>query len=34
MLQPFATALVIMGVIAAFGGVAAWFGLSGGWKRT
>jgi EmrB/QacA subfamily drug resistance transporter len=34
MLQPFATALVIMGVIAAFGGVAAWFGLSEGWKRT
>jgi EmrB/QacA subfamily drug resistance transporter len=34
MLQPFATALVIMGVIAALGGVAAWFGLSGGWKRT
>jgi EmrB/QacA subfamily drug resistance transporter len=34
MLQPFATALVIMGVIAALGGVAAWLGLSGGWKRT
>jgi EmrB/QacA subfamily drug resistance transporter len=34
MLQPFATALVIMGMIAALGGVAAWFGLSGSWKRT
>jgi EmrB/QacA subfamily drug resistance transporter len=34
MLQPFATALVIMGVIAALGGIAAWFGLSGSWKRT
>jgi EmrB/QacA subfamily drug resistance transporter len=33
MLRPFAVALVVMGVVAALGGVAAFFGLSGKWKR-
>jgi EmrB/QacA subfamily drug resistance transporter len=33
MLHPFAIALVVMGVVAALGGVAAFFGLSGKWKR-
>jgi hypothetical protein len=34
MLAPFAIALVIMGIVAALGGVAAWFGLAGSWKRS
>ena len=34
MLTPFAVALVIMGVVAALGGVAAFFGLSGKWRRS
>jgi EmrB/QacA subfamily drug resistance transporter len=34
MLAPFAIALVAMGIFAALGGVAAWFGLSGSWKRS
>jgi EmrB/QacA subfamily drug resistance transporter len=34
MLAPFAVALVIMGIVAALGGAAAWFGLSGSWKRS
>ena len=34
MLAPFAIALVAMGTFAALGGVAAWFGLSGSWKRS
>jgi len=33
LLRPFAKALVIMGVVAALGGVAAFFGLGGKWKR-
>jgi hypothetical protein len=33
MLGPFAVALVVMGIVAALGGVAAWFGLSGKWQR-
>jgi EmrB/QacA subfamily drug resistance transporter len=33
MLHPFATALVIMGIIAALGGAASWFGLAGSWRR-
>jgi hypothetical protein len=33
MLAPFSVALIIMGVVAALGGVAAWFGL-GGRSRT
>jgi predicted MFS family arabinose efflux permease len=33
MLGPFADALIAMGVIAALGGVASWFGLSGTWQR-
>jgi EmrB/QacA subfamily drug resistance transporter len=33
MLAPFAVALVIMGIVAALGGVAAWFGLGGRWRR-
>jgi len=32
MLRPFAIALVTMGVIAASGGAAAFFGLRGGWR--
>jgi predicted MFS family arabinose efflux permease len=34
MLKPFAAALVIMGVVAALGGAASYFGLSGGWRRS
>jgi len=33
MLAPFAMALVAMGIVAALGGVASWFGLSGRWQR-
>lgn len=33
MLAPFAVALGMMGVVAALGGVVAWFGLSGDWRR-
>jgi EmrB/QacA subfamily drug resistance transporter len=33
MLGPFSVALIIMGVVAALGGAAAWFGLSGRWRR-
>jgi EmrB/QacA subfamily drug resistance transporter len=33
MLRPFAMALVVMGVVAGLGGVAAFFGLSGKWRR-
>jgi EmrB/QacA subfamily drug resistance transporter len=33
MLTPFAVALVVMGTVAALGGVAAWFGISGSWRR-
>jgi EmrB/QacA subfamily drug resistance transporter len=33
MLKPFATALLVMGIVAALGGAAAFFGLSGKWKR-
>ena len=33
LLSPFASALVVMGVVAALGGVAAFFGLRGKWKR-
>ena len=34
MLAPFATALIIMGVVAALGGGIAWFGLAGRWQRS
>jgi type IV secretory pathway VirB2 component (pilin) len=34
MLGPFAIALSIMGVVAALGGAASWFGLSGRWRRS
>ena len=34
MLAPFAIALVVMGIIAASGGAASFFGLSGGWRRS
>ena len=34
MLRPFAIALITMGVIAASGGAAAFFGLRGGWRRS
>lgn len=34
MLRPFRIALVIMGMIAALGGGASWFGLSGRWRRS
>ncbi|HZC38149.1 MAG TPA: MFS transporter, partial [Sphingomicrobium sp.] len=34
MLRPFATALVIMGVVAGLGGAASWFGLAGSWQRS
>jgi EmrB/QacA subfamily drug resistance transporter len=34
MLRPFATALMIMGVVAALGGAAAFFGVGGGWRRS
>ncbi len=33
MLEPFATALVAMAIVAALGGAASFFGLSGKWKR-
>jgi EmrB/QacA subfamily drug resistance transporter len=33
LLEPFAKALVAMGIVAAFGGAAAFFGLGGKWKR-
>ena len=33
LLEPFATALAVMAAVAALGGVAAFFGLSGKWKR-
>jgi EmrB/QacA subfamily drug resistance transporter len=33
MLQPFAVALAVMAVVAALGGAASWFGLSGSWRR-
>ncbi len=33
LLKPFAKALIIMGIVAALGGVAAFFGLGGKWKR-
>jgi type IV secretory pathway VirB2 component (pilin) len=34
MLGPFAVALVIMGIVAALGGAASWFGLTGSWRRS
>ena len=34
MLAPFSMALMIMGIIAAAGGVVAFFGLHGGWQRS
>ena len=34
MLEPFTTALIIMGIVAALGGPIAWFGLSGRWQRS
>jgi EmrB/QacA subfamily drug resistance transporter len=34
LLRPFAHALVVMGVVAALGGAAAFFGLRGNWRRT
>lgn len=34
MLAPFAIALTVMGIIAAAGGAASFFGLSGGWRRS
>jgi EmrB/QacA subfamily drug resistance transporter len=34
LLRPFSHALVIMGIVAASGGVAAFFGLQGHWRRT
>ena len=33
LLGPFAKALVVMGIVAALGGVAAYFGLTGKWQR-
>jgi EmrB/QacA subfamily drug resistance transporter len=33
LLKPFATAMVVMGIVAALGGVAAFIGLAGKWKR-
>jgi EmrB/QacA subfamily drug resistance transporter len=33
LLKPFAKALVIMGMVAALGGIAAFFGLAGKWQR-
>ena len=33
MLKPFATSLMVMGVVAALGGAAAFFGLAGKWRR-
>ena len=34
LLRPFAHALVFMGLVAALGGAAAFFGLQGNWRRT
>jgi EmrB/QacA subfamily drug resistance transporter len=34
MLRPFAIALVVMGIVAALGGAAAWIGLGDGWRRS
>jgi hypothetical protein len=34
MLKPFATAMIVMGIVAALGGAAAFFGLSGRWQRS
>lgn len=34
MLGPFAIALIVMGVVAALGGVVAWFGVGGQWRRS
>jgi EmrB/QacA subfamily drug resistance transporter len=34
MLRPFAIALVVMGIVAALGGVAAFIGLGGRWRRS
>jgi EmrB/QacA subfamily drug resistance transporter len=34
MLAPFAAAMVITGVVAALGGIVAWFGLSGSWRQS
>ena len=34
MLKPFAIALVVMGVVASLGGVAAFLGLRGRWQRS
>jgi EmrB/QacA subfamily drug resistance transporter len=34
LLKPFASAMAVMGVVAALGGVAAFFGLAGDWRRT
>ena len=34
MLTPFATALVVMGIVAAAGGVVAYFGIAGQWQRS
>jgi len=34
LLRPFAHALIIMGIVAALGGVAAFFGLAGQWRRS
>ncbi len=34
LLRPFAKALVVMGIFAALGGVASFFGLSGKWRRS
>jgi hypothetical protein len=33
LLRPFAFAMTVMGIVAALGGVAAFFGLSGQWRR-
>jgi hypothetical protein len=34
LLEPFSHALVLMAIVAALGGVAAFFGLRGNWRRT
>jgi predicted MFS family arabinose efflux permease len=34
MLAPFAAAMVVTGIVAALGGIVAWFGLSGRWRRS
>jgi predicted MFS family arabinose efflux permease len=33
MLGPFTVAMVIMGIVAALGGAASWFGVAGRWRR-